>query len=208
MKEDFSKILRAIRLEKGLTQKQLGERCGIADPTIRKYESGKLNPKLETVAKLAKGLQIDISILLGSEKNMMEHNRKDREFIMETPETCEARQLDQLLHELLFMNDLGVFKMFYTPVRILKNGEATVVFWVDGTKTVVKPADGIAPNDYEAFTAALAKKIFGNNSALKKVIQRTTVIQEPKRKKKKADPVEAEPMILERMEEPNEADRD
>ncbi len=141
-------------------------------------------------------------------REQIEAEKNASKVAAETPETCEARRLDQLLHELLFMNDLGVFKMFYTPVRILKNGEATVVFWVDGTKTVVKPADGIAPNDYEAFTAALAKKIFGNNSALKKVIQRTTVIQEPKRKKKKADPVEAEPMILEGMEEPNEADWD
>ena len=53
MDVSFHERLRSVRLEKGLTQKQLGERCGIADPTIRKYESGKLNPKLETVKKIA-----------------------------------------------------------------------------------------------------------------------------------------------------------
>ena len=65
MDVSFHERLRSVRLEKGLTQKQLGERCGIADPTIRKYESGKLNPKLETVKKLADGLQVDYSYLLG-----------------------------------------------------------------------------------------------------------------------------------------------
>lgn len=74
----------------------------------------------------------------------------------------------------------------YHPVRILKNNQATVVFWKDGTKTVVKCAPGTTPNDYDAFTAALAIKIFGNNSALKKVIQRSTVVQAPKPKKKGA----------------------
>ena len=30
--------IRQIRIEKGLTQKQLGDMCGIADSNIRKYE--------------------------------------------------------------------------------------------------------------------------------------------------------------------------
>ena len=166
-------------------------------------------------------------------REQIEAEKNASKVAAETPEMCEARQLNQLSHEILLMNRLGVFKLFYTPVRILKNGEATVVFWLDGSKTVVKPADGIAPNEYEAFTAALAKKIFGNNSALKKVMQRTTVIQEPKRKKKKAEPEcvfsgttdETLPCEScygtpsyscpaarfpgdEGMEEPNEADRD
>ncbi len=75
--------------------------------------------------------------------------------------------------------------VLFHPNRILKNKNATVVFWKDGTKTVVKCAPGTTPNDYDAFTAALAIKIFGNNSALNKVIQGSTVFQFPKAKKKK-----------------------
>lgn len=136
------------------------------------------------------------------------------------------------------MSALEFFNRFcaevYTPNRILKNeAGVTVVFWKDGSITVVKPAEGIIPNEYEAFTAALAKKIFGNNSALKKVIQRNTVLQKPKRKKKKDEPEcvfsgsEDETLPCENchgtpnyscpaahfpgdegVEEPNEADRD
>lgn len=68
------------------------------------------------------------------------------------------------------------------PNRILKSGNATIVFWEDGSKTVVKcPAD-CTPDDYQAFTAALAIHIFGSNSKLKKMIARKTVYQKEKKK--------------------------
>lgn len=71
----------------------------------------------------------------------------------------------------------------YMPDRILKSGNATIVFWKDGTKTVVKLPEGDTPDDYSAFTAALAIKIFGANSRVKKIIKTRTEIQKPKAKK-------------------------
>ncbi len=56
-------MIRKYRKEKGLTQKQLGELCGIADSNIRKYENGKQNPKIETLQKIADALNIDINKL-------------------------------------------------------------------------------------------------------------------------------------------------
>lgn len=56
-------MIRKIRLEKNLTQKQLGDLCGIADSNIRKYESGKQNPKIETLEKIANALNVPISSL-------------------------------------------------------------------------------------------------------------------------------------------------
>lgn len=57
------------------------------------------------------------------------------------------------------------------PDKIIKNGRATIVLWPDGTKTVVKLADGDEPSDYAAFTAALAKKVYGSNSAIKAIVR-------------------------------------
>lgn len=74
-------------------------------------------------------------------------------------------------------------KAEYTPKSILKADRVTVVFWADGTKTVVRCPENETPDDYEAFTAALAIKIFGSNSKLKKVIKTKTVIQKPKKGK-------------------------
>lgn len=66
--------------------------------------------------------------------------------------------------------------------RIIKNGRGTVVFWGDGTKTVVKRAEDEPDNDYAAFTAALAIKVYGSNSRLKRIISKVEV---QKKKKKK-----------------------
>ena len=49
--------IKKIRKEKGFTQKKLGEKTGIAESTIRRYEIGLLNPKLETIKKIADALE-------------------------------------------------------------------------------------------------------------------------------------------------------
>ena len=43
--------IKEIRLSKGLTQKQLGELCGMSESMIRQYELGYRNPKRETKEK-------------------------------------------------------------------------------------------------------------------------------------------------------------
>ena len=68
----------------------------------------------------------------------------------------------------------------YTPNRILKSGNRVIVFWTDGTKTIVKRAEDEPDNDYAAFTAALGIKIFGSNSALRRTIKRKTTVQAKK----------------------------
>lgn len=60
--------IRAARKDRKLTQKQLGELCGIAEPTIRRYELGKLNPKYETLQRIADALDIHIYALLGEDE--------------------------------------------------------------------------------------------------------------------------------------------
>lgn len=59
--------LKEVRIRKGLTQKQLGDLCGIADSNIRKYENNKQNPKIETVKKIASALGVGVEVLEGLE---------------------------------------------------------------------------------------------------------------------------------------------
>ena len=63
--------IKKIRLEKGLTQKQLAEKCGLFDSTIRKYESGRQNPKIETVEKIANALGVETSELLYEQSELI-----------------------------------------------------------------------------------------------------------------------------------------
>ena len=68
--------IRAARLSKNLTQKKLGELCQIAEPTIRRYELGKLNPKYGTLQKIAVALDISCSELIGDEQLELELRRE------------------------------------------------------------------------------------------------------------------------------------
>ncbi len=63
----------------------------------------------------------------------------------------------------------------YTPEHIIHNWKTdeTIVIWKDDMKTKVKLAEDEAPNPYVAFTAALAKRIFGSNSRIKKIVAMT-----------------------------------
>ena len=66
-----------------------------------------------------------------------------------------------------------------TPSRILKSSPATIVFWDDGTKTVVKRMKGKVDDPFVAFTAALAKKYYGSNSKICKLIDTATKNRKP-----------------------------
>ena len=57
-----------------------------------------------------------------------------------------------------------------TPARIIYNPPATIVFWANGEKTVVKCSETETFNKYHGFCAALAKRIVGNNSQLTKLV--------------------------------------
>lgn len=59
--------IKAIRKERGFTQKKLGELCGINEANIRKYELGKQNPKIETIDKIASALGMSAFELIGLE---------------------------------------------------------------------------------------------------------------------------------------------
>ena len=80
------------------------------------------------------------------------------------------------------------------PEKIFRCGDTTTVIWKDGTKTIVKLMPGADDSDYGAFTAALAKKIYGSNSAVMRyagMVQRVKSKAEKKAERKakhKAEP--------------------
>lgn len=49
--------------------------------------------------------------------------------------------------------------------RVIVNGPATVVFWNDGTKTVVKCAEDETWDDEKAIAMAVLKRLYGNKGA-------------------------------------------
>lgn len=84
-----------------------------------------------------------------------------------------------------FMWDLygDQIKRALTPHRIIHNRKTdeTIVIWKDGTKTKVKLMEGEKSSPYTAYTAALAKKIYGSNTQVSKIVSMTI---EPEKRSK------------------------
>ena len=81
------------------------------------------------------------------------------------------RDLDRSFQEMVW----NTVRLYATPTKIRKDGAVTVVFWKDGTATSVRCGAGEQYDDYVAFCAALAKKLFLSNSAVKCVLKNTPV---------------------------------
>ncbi len=60
--------IKSLRKANGLTQKQLAQKSGIAEITIRQYERGDYEPKFEQLQKLAEGLTVPIEKLLSTKQ--------------------------------------------------------------------------------------------------------------------------------------------
>ena len=61
----IDKRLKDLRLEKGLTQKQVAEQLGISSTCYSGYEQGYREPDLKTLIKICKFFEISADYLLG-----------------------------------------------------------------------------------------------------------------------------------------------
>lgn len=57
--------------------------------------------------------------------------------------------------------------------QVIFSGPKTIVFWIDGTKTIVSCGEGDSNDPYAGFCAAVTKRVFGSTSQAKKVLERT-----------------------------------
>jgi len=73
--------LKKIRKERGLSLRALAKKSGISKSTLNDIENGKSNPTTETLAKIAKALDIKISDFFRTENDS--ENDPDLEFIDE-----------------------------------------------------------------------------------------------------------------------------
>lgn len=61
-------FLKALRNEKGMTQEQLGEKIGVSNKTISRWETGKYMPPVECLNMLSDIYNISINEILGGER--------------------------------------------------------------------------------------------------------------------------------------------
>lgn len=61
---------------------------------------------------------------------------------------------------------------YYKPVDIMFNKKSTIVFWIDGTKTVVSIKDGDNPDPEAAVAQAIVKKLYGGTSTFHNTVSK------------------------------------
>lgn len=83
--EKFGKFIKKLRKEKGITQKELGEKLNITDKAISKWERGLSFPDITMLNILAEFFEIDVSELLNGEKGA----KKDIDIDKEISEAIE-----------------------------------------------------------------------------------------------------------------------
>lgn len=89
-------------------------------------------------------------------------------------------------------------KSKFTPERIVYNPPATIVFWKDKTKTVVKCSEGEEYSEYFGFLAALGKKIFETNSEVNRIVN--AYKPKPKEEPKPEPKPKAKPVVKKKKE--------
>lgn len=114
---------------------------------------------------------------------------------------CEKEELRKEIHDKMkFPRDIANYcendvlmtmkaaetKNFYSlnVSKIIFNPPATIVFWEDGTKTVVKCAAEDEFSEYYGFLASLGKKVYENNNQIKKLIDKKAEWHENKKDEK------------------------
>lgn len=66
MSKLFAKTLRELRIERGLSQRELATAMYVSQPTVARWENGSRLPNVAMVTRLAKCLDVDTSVLLDS----------------------------------------------------------------------------------------------------------------------------------------------
>lgn len=89
----FHDRLRAIRLEKGLTQQQLADAIGVTKSTMAKYDRGDLEPNLTNVKKIADALNVSVDLLLGNDAFVKRMETADLAFLKSLRDTALKNNL-------------------------------------------------------------------------------------------------------------------
>lgn len=138
----------------------------------------------------------DIDILEWEEVAKMKKEKNARSAYPGLPEYLEndLAAINRMVKSALNSKSENVFGLYPKHIYYYDNGYTTVL-WNDGTRTTVKLSDDDIYDEYSAFCAALAKRIYGSSSRIKKIIKtqgRTPLSKEDKKRRKEERKMRAE----------------
>ena len=131
----FGENLKAIREQKGLSQRELGELLGVKQQTIAQYEKANDPPKIKTIEKIARALKVNTSELIpiADIQLMLEtfRNKWARRTLPQAPDyenayiLTRANFFDKMFEFSLILNTLGQEKAIEQVELLTKIPEYT-----------------------------------------------------------------------------------
>lgn len=148
----FPQRLKELRLKKGLTQTELGEKVGVKQNTYTNWENGKREPNFETLLKLASILNTTTSYLLGESDIQYGYGSKEFE---------EYIQNSSNIFSEIFINQTRD-TMRALPYLAKKEGKTTDEVFREITENMSEQGKKIATAFY--LTETIENITNGNNS--------------------------------------------
>jgi len=64
---ETGKLIRELRIKKGMTQEELADKTEVSSRTIQRIENGEVDPRAYTLQMIAKALEVDYNLFIGNE---------------------------------------------------------------------------------------------------------------------------------------------
>lgn len=93
--EKTGKLIRTLRTEKGITQKELAEKIQVSNAAVSKWENGHGFPDISLLEPLAEALDISIAELVSGERNLITPEKKEKSMIEENNIIKDIIQLSE-----------------------------------------------------------------------------------------------------------------
>lgn len=94
--------IREVRTALGKTQKEVAERAGMPDSALRKYESGRQIPTIETLHRIADALGVRMYLLISDERRLLMLSQLDQEM---------ADMVTRIVDDYMLLDDEAKAKM-------------------------------------------------------------------------------------------------
>ncbi len=101
----LAKRMKELRMDRGLTQRELGEIINVTKVSICCYENGTRTPTLETLLDLANYFEVDLDYLLGRDKKVdSKPNEKTIRMAKEEIELMKELRKYETVYQLVIAN--------------------------------------------------------------------------------------------------------
>lgn len=166
--EKFGKFIKELRKEKGITQKELGEKLNITDKAISKWERGLSFPDITMLNLLAEFFEVDIFELLSGERDTKKEIDLEKavEEAIEKYKNIEEKRKEKIKK---VKKIIGIFSFIVLVISILVQGAYLLILKKHNFEYVIDSLVYII-NEIMIVSATFSIKFLGKRSKNRNII--------------------------------------